>query len=310
MYSRWINLNRIYSPTPELTQPAAAVSACFQTCIPNDQITWTNQPDPMTGATSQLLTALQQAAARPGVQGVMIRYTAYVNLYFQNGIFNGTSQQPRTYTELAACLAAAWQAWQHNGDTSQFFSQPCYSHVVGVIGVWHQGELASVPGGRYLAAQNAVTPLSVSTSLSHAVHAVTLPPVALGPVAASSDDQQGLISLDLNSAIPENAIPGSTASELTKVDFGPLILGVQTDGAFSPITEISYEQYQQAAYEARAGIIDIPFTPTADLTQQLHKGLLAIQVQGQTVLAEQSGGYTAQTDSRGLYLDENQQQEF
>ena len=310
MYSRWINLSRIYSPTPELTQPAAAVATCMQTCIPNDQITWTNQPDPTTGATSQLLTALQQAATQPGAQGVMVRFTAYVNLYFQNGIFNGISQQPRTYTELAACLAAAWQAWQQSGDTSQFFSQPCYSHVVGVIGVWNQGELASVPGGRYLAAQNAVTPLSVPTTLGHAMHAATLPSVALGPVAANIDAQQGLISLDLNSAIPENAVPGSAASDLTKVNFGPLTLGVQTDSTFSPIAQISYEQYQKSAYEASAGIVDIPFTPTPELLQQLQNGLLAIQVQGQTALAEQGGGYTAQTDDRGLYLDEDQQKEF
>jgi hypothetical protein len=310
MYSNWINLSRIYSPTRELSQPAAAVATCMQTCIPNDQITWTNQPDPTTGATSQLLTALQQAAAQPGAQGVMVRYTAYVNLYFQNGVFNGTSQQPRTYTELAACLAAAWQAWQHNGDTSQFFSQPCYSHVVGVIGVWNQGELASVPGGRYLAAQNAVTPISVPMTIGHAMHVTTLPSVALGPVAANIDEQQGLISLDLNSAIPENAVPGSAASDLTKVNFGPLTLGVRTDSTFSPIAQIDYEQYQKSAYEASAGIVDIPFTPTPELTRQLQNGLLVIQVQGQTALAEPGGSYTAQTDNRGIYLDEYQQQEF
>jgi hypothetical protein len=311
MFSRWINLNRIYSATPELTQPAAAVAACFQTCIPNDQITWTNRSDPSTGASSQLLTALQRAATQSGAQGVMMRFTAYVNLYFQNGIFNGTSQRPRTYADLAACLADAWQAFEKNGDTSLFFSHPCYSHVVGVIGVWNQGELASVPGGRYFAAQNKVTPIGPPVKLGHAVHAATLrPSVALGPVVANVDYKQNLISLDLNSTIPENAISGTVASDLTKIDLGPLTLGVQADGAFYPVAQIAYDQYGRPAYEARAGIVDVPFSPTSDLIQKLQDGVLAIQVQGQTALAEQGGGFTAQTNTRGIYLDENQGTEF
>jgi len=237
----------------------------------------------------------------PGAQGVMIRFTAYVNLYFQNGVFNNIAQQPRTYTELADLLQTAWEAWNKNGDTSQFFSQPCYSHLVGVVGVWNDGEPASAPAGRYLAAQDFVTPTGGTS------------PTTLGPAVANVDYQRHLISLDLNSTIPEVAIPGTSTSDLTKADFGPLTLGTQANGAFTPITQISYEQYQQSAYEASAGIIDLPF-PSSATTDQLKNGLLAIQVQGPkqapTVLAEQSGGYSAQTDQRGIYLDENEQQQF
>src|SRR5262249_15034417 len=143
------------------------------------------------------------------------------NLYFQNGIFNNTTQQPRTYEELAAVLATAWDAWKASGDTSQFFSQPCYSHVVGSIGVWNDAELASVPVGRFLTAtQHSVTPIS-PTSVTQPI------PVALGPVVAIADLTGQLISLDLNSTIPEVACPGTSASDLTKVDVGPITVGVQ-----------------------------------------------------------------------------------
>jgi hypothetical protein len=42
MHSRWINLSRIYSAEPQLTQPAASVACCFQACIPNTGIVWQN----------------------------------------------------------------------------------------------------------------------------------------------------------------------------------------------------------------------------------------------------------------------------
>ncbi len=318
MHSRWINLSRLYSPTSELSQPAASVACCFQACIANNSIIWKNEPDPATGATSQLIANLQKAAAQPGAQGVMLRFTAYVNLYFQNGIFNNFSQQPRTYKELAGILAEVWAAWHKNGDTSGFFSQPCYSHVVGAVGVWNTGELASVPSGRYCVPANPVTPVGGSKAIS------------LGPVAAEVDYTQNLISLDFGSAVPENAIAGSTASDLVKADFGTLTLGTVSSGVFAPITGIDYAQYERSAYEAKAGIVDIPF-PNPGTAEQLRSGQLAIQVQGQSIsstlprnpghataaasvegpliaLTEQT--YAAQTDSRGIYLDEGESREF
>jgi len=142
MHSRWINMSRLYNATPELTEPAAAFACCFQACISNKDINWVNP----AGAPSPLLAALRQASSQPGARGVMMRFTAYANLYFQNGVFNNATQTPKDYKELAAALAAVWAEWNSSGSTSQFFSQPCYSHVVGSVGVWNDGELASVPG--------------------------------------------------------------------------------------------------------------------------------------------------------------------
>lgn len=319
MHSRWLNLQRIYTQDQALTQPAASVACCFQAGIPSSQISW-----PSASANSNLASKLQQAASQSPAQGIMVRFTAYVNLYFKNGVFNGIPQQPSSYEDLATFLATAWDTWNNSGgqDFSQFFSNPCYSHIVGVVGVWNEGEPATVPGGRYLSPLNAVVPPPQNgakspasprpVSLGHHVmlgktQAAALPSTYLGPLVAHVDYDAQLISLDLNSTMPENGTPGEWPSDLSKTDFGPLTLGVWDAGAFAHIAQIDSTQYGQIPYEASAGIIDIPF-PNQDTGALLKSGTLAIQVQGQTALAELS--YTAQTDSRGIYLDENGQTEF
>ena len=297
MHSRWINLSRIYSADPQLTQPAASVACCFQACIPNTGIIWQNGAG--GGPASPLLTALQEASTRAGAQGVMVRFTAYVNMYFRNGILNGIAQQARNYTDLAALLAKAWETWNQSGNTSDFFSQPCYSHVVGSIGVWNDGELASVPMGRYLSANAPVAPAgSTQTTM-------------LGPAAAQVDYQNNILSLDLGSAIPEVAIAGTPASSLEKLDLGTLGVGLLNGSSSLPIGKLDYAQYGRQAYEASAGIVDIPL-PASVTPQQVQQGLLAIQASGAsgpvTALLEQR--FCAQSDSRGIYLDQGSEQTF
>lgn len=316
MHSRWLYPNRIYSTDQFLTSPASSIGVCFQTCFPNNQITWP------TNSGSALINALKTAASQPGALGIMIRFTGYVNLYFMNGIFNDTSATPRNYEELAAALSTAWNAWYTNGSTKEFFSNPCYSHIVGVIGVWNEGELASVPGGRCLNADVAVAPLSPTATTSNAAPLPVLvtghelkraaiatagDPVPLGPAAVNVDYINNLISVDFSGVIPELGVPGAWPSDLTKADFGPLTLGVVADGKLTTITTIPYSQYQQSAYEAKAGIIDIPFQ-SSTLGPLLKSGSIVILAQGQTALLEQP--YTAETDTRGIYLNKNEKVGF
>jgi hypothetical protein len=318
MHSRWLDLNRIYTSDQSLTQPAASVGCCFQTCIPFDQVTWP--------ADSPLATALKNAASQPPAIGIMVRFTAYVNLYFKNGVFNNFPQKPRTYEDLAALLATGWAQWNANpNDFSGFFSNPCYSHIVGAVGVWNSGEVASAPAGRYLSANAQVAAIQSQTRthavrmLGHHLQAASAttttpaPPlqVTLGPIVASVDDTNALISLDLNSTIPENGTPGEFPSDLSKANFGPLDVGVINNNVFTSLYQIPYDQYARAPYEASAGIIDIPFQSTsagANAASLLQSGPLAIQVQGQTALLEEQ--LSAQTDSRGIYVDQGDDAEF
>jgi hypothetical protein len=297
MHSRWINLSRVYAANSQLAQPAASVACCFQACIPNTGIVWQNGAAP--GQASPLLTALQEASTRTGAQGVMVRFTAYVNMYFRNGILNGIAQQARNYTELAVLLAKAWETWNESGSTADFFSQPCYSHVVGSIGVWNDGELASVPMGRYLSADDPVAPAGATQT------------IPLGPASAQVDYESNLLSLDLSSAIPEIAIAGTPASSLEKLDLGTLEVGILSGSNFTSIGSLDYAQYGRQAYEASAGIVDLPLPPSIT-PQQVQQGLLAIQASGAsgpvTALLEQQ--YCAESDSRGIYLDQEGEQTF
>lgn len=288
---------------------AGAVGTIFQTTIPASSVTSAN------GGNSPLLTALLAAIQAQGAAGLMIRMSAYNTLYYQNGIFNGTTQQPRTCDELT-------QMYQ-NG---QVFTNPAYSRIVGVIGVWNEGELSTAPGGRMLVANATVAPPSAPAAVSSAAPKVKVegharvrldaapaatqadaqPPaaLALGAIMAEVNTGAGIVSLDFLNAIPEYTSSG------TKFDYGSFDVGVQMpDKSFNRIGSFESDQYDQSAYEANGGIVDVPFekdVTASDVTQWAAEGLLALRNQGQIVSLELP--LTVQTDDRGVYVDECQAQ--
>jgi len=298
--------------------------------------------------TSPLADQLRTASSGPNALGIMVRFTAYVNVYFKNGVLNDIKVRPSNYKDLANDLAAAFNGWNNgSGNTDLFFSNPCYSHIVGTLGVWNDWEVASAPVGRFLAPASVLTPAgsgAVATpppaasgaAMPAAMTAAKRPalgkqavmvvaagapappaPVGLGPVVVYVDGGNEVISIDFSSAIPETGKPDIWPSDLTKANFGTLDFGVTNGGVFTSIVQIPYDQYAQAAYEATAGIIDIPFasTITGPATGSLlENGSIVIQVEqpapnpsdppvATAALAEQQ--YSAQTDERGIYLDEN-----
>ncbi|HET9226063.1 MAG TPA: hypothetical protein VFR31_05320 [Thermoanaerobaculia bacterium] len=290
---------------------AGAVGTIFQTTIPAASVTSGN------AGNSELLATLLQALQAPGAAGLMLRFSAYNTLYYQNGIFNNTTQQPRTCDELT-------QMYQ-NG---QVFTNPAYSRIVGVIGVWNQGELSTAPGGRMLVPNAPATPLAAGADpakaqapdvkveghtrvrISAAPLAVTTaagvpagqPPVPLplGAIQAEVNEAAGIVSLDLLNAIPEYTSAGA------KFDYGDFDLGAKMpDGSFNVIGSFGFDQYDQSAYEANGGIVDVPFaedvTPD-DVKEWCGDGLLALRNQGTIVSLE--APLTVQTDDRGVYVDE------
>ena len=298
---------------------AGAVGTVFQTAIPTATVTSGN------AGSSALLAALLQALEAPGAAGLMLRFSAYNTLYYQNGIFNKTAQQPRTCDELTKMY-----------QSGEIFTNPAYSRLVGVIGVWNQGELATAPGGRMLVPNSVATPAAGSSSggaslaraeappdapkvrvEGHArVHLSTAPtaittaadvpagqpavPLPLGAIQAEVDASAGIVSLDLLNAIPEYTSGG------TKFDYGDFELGAQMpDGTFNVIGSFGFDQYGQSAYEASGGIVDVPFAAgvtAQDVSQWCAAGLLALRNQGTVVSLE--APLTVQTDDRGVYVDE------
>ena len=111
---------------------------------------------------STLVLALQQAVEQAGALGIMVRFTGYVNVYFMNGILNNIQAQVRDYPSLASALAAAWDLWNQSGDPHSSSRIP----VTATLSAWSEfgmtASLASVPGGRCLAADASVTPFGLS----------------------------------------------------------------------------------------------------------------------------------------------------
>ena len=293
---------------------AGAVGTVFQTTIPTATVTSGN------AGNSALLAALLQALQAPGAAGLMLRFSAYNTLYYQNGILNKTTQQPRTCEELT-------QMYQ----SGQVFTNPAYSRLVGVIGVWNEGELATAPGGRMLVPNAVATPLSAQPStppvtaaaapevkvegharvrISAAPLAAAAPadvpagqppvPLPLGAIQAEVSTDAGIVSLDFLNAIPEYTSAG------TKFDYGSFDVGAQMpDGTFNVIGSFGFDQYDQSAYEGNGGIVDVPFAAEVtaqDVSGWCADGLLALRNQGTVVSLE--APLTVQTDDRGVYVDE------
>jgi hypothetical protein len=257
MHSRWINFSRNLNVDRDPRIQIAGIAAvAWQTTLPTATLQ-------LNAAGSPLLEGFRQSLLQSNVQGLMVRFTVYRTLYFQNGVFNDIAQAPQTMADL-----------QKMYEQGLMFSNPAYSVVTGAVGLWLDNEVPSVPGGRYL------PPDGGSQN-----------PDGLGPVVAEYNAAAKLLSLDFGSAIPE------TNYDLDKQDFGTLI--VSADG--TQVATITPDQYGKAAYQATGGIIDVPIADGTAIA-----GLLTITgtVGGSTVELYSESNFSAQTDTKNMYLDE------
>jgi hypothetical protein len=142
----------------------------------------------------------------------------------------------------------------------------------------------------------------------------------LGVALAEIDEKRGLLSIDLLNTFPEWFWQGD------KADFKDIFVGVlDSAGAFTQVAAFPYKSYSQAGYELGGGIVDLSITPAQ--AQQLRNGVMAFQVGSSVRVAKQVGRdtngrpiyqqdanrtvlieqpLTAQTDQRGIYLNEGE----
>lgn len=276
MHMRWVNSGRNYNKDGKLII-AGKASVVWQTCVSFDDLSIEN------GAKSGLLANLKKAMMGPTSQGLMIRFCTYRTLYYQNGILNDIPQKPRNGRQLSKLYL--------NGEV---FANPAYSLVVGVVGVWNRGEPATVPSGRYLTPRARMQPKDPD-----------LGPRPFGPAVVEINPKRKQATIDLNSAIPEVDSIG------TKANYGPLTLGLIDDtGNFTPLGTIPYSKYNQSAYEKSAGIVDVPLAGSAPSATKLKKGELVLLARHnrRLTVAMREEPLTAQTDQRGVYIDEDSSQ--
>lgn len=219
----------------------------------------------LASASSPLLQAFVSGMKKPGVSGMMVRFVVYRTLYFQNGVFNDISPAPQNMNDL--------QTLYRQG---QMFSNPAYSVVTGSVGLWMEHEVPSVPGGRYLVPNE-------GTQIN---------PTGLGPAVAEFDASSKVLSLDFGSAIPE------TDFDLDKQSFGTLT--VLSGG--KQVATITDTQYGKAAYQATGGIIDIPIANPYAINGPLS---ITGTFGGSEVTLFDESELTAQTDTKNIYLNEN-----
>jgi hypothetical protein len=322
MHSRFIGTLR----NPNLPS-AGHVSVTWQTCFPQKGLVISN-----TGH-SKLLAALQKMIDAGQAKGVMVRFNTYLNLYYQNGYFNGSPKMPHALADTPAM-------YKQGLATGNQFSNPCYSRVLGVIGPWFNDELVSVPEGRFLATavplpvkpNDTSHPMRLTSSMIHggpppglAASApvpapnINIPPanptpvVMLGVTLAEVDYTNHIVSIDALNTFPEWFWQGN------KMDLGDVTLAVQdSQGALVTIATLSYKDYDQSSYENGGGILDIKFDPDPKkgLAQKIKDGTLVVRAVAATspkptvvnVLVEKP--WSAQTDDRGIYLNEGQSKTF
>ncbi len=285
MFSRWPNFQRNLQKLPV----AGPMGVIWHTAAKSSDIKWFGVEQ------SPTLQALQKAANAPGNQGLVMIFAAYRTLYYQKATWAGKPIQN------GKDLSTAYQAGFTDGN-------PAESIIAGTIGVWKQGELASAPIARVLGPDEPVLPPQPVLSAKRAVQelatqevAVAEKSVTLGPALAEIDDQRQVVVLDLIATFPEQN------STLAKADLGTFQLQVRSaDGTVTQIgPPLTPADYGQTAYEATAGLVEVPFKP--DQLQALQTGSLEIAQpgkEGTPALAEQS--LVAETDQRGVYVDQSQ----
>jgi hypothetical protein len=242
-HSRWLNRNR------NLGVPGfGGASAVFHGSIPDAALDWE------TGG-SPALERFRQDVERGG--GLTVRFCLYL-------------LTPRLGEEA---LAEQYRAGKQ-------VANPAVGRVVGTLGVWRSGELASVALGRLLVPSGSMIGDKV--------------PITLGPAVAEVDHDAHRVTLDLVSTFPEVDASGA------KAFLGEAVLRVRAGTRTSDIGPVPYDQ---ATYERTAGLVEVPFDPA--LGSAIAAGeLVLVTGQGGEMLVE--APVMAESDDRCLYLQEGE----
>ncbi|MEA2984467.1 MAG: hypothetical protein QOD94_721 [Alphaproteobacteria bacterium] len=313
---------------------AGHTSVTWQTCFPaGEGLVIRNS------ANSSLLKALQNMIDSGQARGVMVRFNTYLNLYYQNGYFNGSPKAPEVLADAPAMYKQALQ-------TENQFVNPCFSRVLGVIGPWFNDELSSGPGGRFLATGG--PPIQIDNPEGSATAKLTSQTIHGGPQGGpgprpeaslpninvptadpkgvvtlgvalvevnrenKNDSDNYILSIDALNTFPEWFWPGN------KIDLGEVSLWLKEDSG-APIATFAPKDYDQSSYEANGGIIDIKLD--ANLKDKIEKGTLILRAPAiaptptspaskNTVDALVEQPWVAQTDDRGIYLNAGETKTF
>lgn len=297
-HARWLYFRRNLNLAEDV-HIAGVASAMWQLAMPTDTLEWFDDAPAPGTATATLRAALD----RPGTRGLLLRVTTYRTVYFQGAAFDGRDvpdwpgiiELYREYREQRL----AWEAGERS-DAPPVPVNRAYSTTIGWIAPWTDADLRSMAADRTLVPSPGVP---YRPAGQHGLPAWPLGPASLAcAVAADDPGRIERISLDLGSCVPE------VDASLEKVDVGVLELSVPGSGDPTPFARLTRDAYARAAYEDGVGVVDLdgdrllrPLT-TDDLA---HAVVVTASLGGAPpARALTEAPYTAETDDRGVYLDE------
>jgi hypothetical protein len=336
MQARFVNFKRNFN-----LAAAGGASVTWQACFPISSGLKIN------AGKSNLLAQLQAAIGPGKAKGIMVRFNTYLNLYFQNGYFNDFKPRPKSAGELPAAYDAALKSG--NLFSNPCYSRvvgvigPWYDDELNTC---PEGRYLAPPPTPVLCNPRAAQACWQNQSLerpmmrksahqaSEQVSAGISGPInvpaaslktygQLGVAVAEFHDQSNVLSnvlsIDLLNTFPEWFWQGE------KVDFKDIDIGVVSpNNSYTKIATLASASYAQANYESAGGIVDLPInSQQASLLKDGQIVFLAqpgvwvatVDSQGklqqsktQVILAETP--LTAQTDSRGIYLNESESSSF
>jgi hypothetical protein len=264
---RYIN----FGANPQNNMIAGIASVMWQTVFPKDgglELYAHNSP---------ALAALANALSDDDVAGLMVRWTTYRTVYYDDDTLTNA-----TADDVAQALKAKLQL-------GGFQPNPARSLLVGTVGLWRRGEPVHEPAGRTLVATLATLPNTPPVPKK-------APPYIFGSVFAHV--QPDRLVLDMSNAVPW----ASRAPE--KLNLGMLnVLAADPAPAvaIASVATLDFSQYNQAAYEATSGIVTIPLGSSGgnllhgmDLSIRMATGPTLVQEQPLRAIATSGNLYTEQ----------------
>lgn len=222
--TRWINFQR----NANLTGPNGA-AANFQCVVPLSELT--GQP-----ILAGMPTTSPDGRALTGVvcQYAMFRSMQPINTFKYQG---------------QAWFDAIIDLYAKKG------MNPSYVQLQGTLAPWYEGDMESMPEGRYLIPTNNAVPVPSGCSANG-------PALAIAPATLQVDQTNKLISVNFTASFPEKYQGDYDPTQTTdnpKYDFGTVQLGIIYNGVQTNIAEIPYASMTN---DASGWMFDIPFSTT------------------------------------------------
>lgn len=269
--TRWINFQR----NANLTGPNGA-AATFQCVVPLAELT--GQPIlegmPTTSPDGRALT------------GVVCQYSMFRSMQ----PINTFKYEGQDWFDAIIALYA------------KKGMNPSYVQLQGTLAPCYEGDMESMPQGRYLIPTSNTVPVPTGCSANG-------PALALAPATLQVDSTNQLISVNFTASFPEKYsgdYDPTVTTDNAKYDFGTVELAIIYNGTQTSIAEIPYTA---TTNDASGWMFDIPFSTTIDnfstmisegdfvLTSSTYGNLL--QETTYLIVSDQSTVYAEQIPSGG-----------